>query len=138
MKPYSQDLRERIGRALDTVEHSQPKIAERFGVSLSFVEKLKRRIRDTGSCAALPHAGGRDRTLKDEAERIRAEVAKQADVTLSELCERVEQASGTQSSPSMMGRELQRLQLRRKKSLFTTANGIRRQSSRSGKTTSSR
>ena len=137
MKPYSQDLRDRIGTALDVAERSQPKIAEQFGVSLSFVEKLKRRIRESGSCAALPHAGGRDRGLKDEAELIRAEVAKQPDVTLGELCERVEHASGTPSSPSMMWRELQRLRLRRKKSPFTTANGIRRPSSRSEPTMSS-
>ena len=59
MRAYSQDLRERIIAALEANEQSQPEIAERFGVSVSTVEKLWKRWRSTGQCAALPHAGGR-------------------------------------------------------------------------------
>src|SRR2546429_6623145 len=64
MKPYSQDLRERIIRAVAAREGSQAAIAQRFEVSRSFVEKLWQRWRDTGRCAALPHAGGRQRSLR--------------------------------------------------------------------------
>jgi hypothetical protein len=46
---------------------------------------------------------------------IRAEVRKQPDVTVVELCARVEAATGVTASPSMMSRELQRLNLPRKK-----------------------
>ena len=130
MRPYSQDLRERIIAALEANEQTQPEIAERFGVSVSTVEKLWKRWRSTGLCAALPHAGGRRRVLQDVAERIRAEVMRQRDATLSELCERVEQAGGVASSPSMMCRELHRLDLPRKKSRSTIANGIRSGSKR--------
>jgi len=52
-------LRERIIAALEANEQTQPEIAERFGVSVSTVEKLWKRWRSTGLCAALPHAGGR-------------------------------------------------------------------------------
>jgi transposase len=44
MRPYSQDLREKIIRALEAVE-TQEEVADRFSVSLSLVEKLWRRWR---------------------------------------------------------------------------------------------
>jgi transposase len=84
---------------------------------------LSARVRNTGSCAARPHAGGRSRSLAPYATWLRAEVARQPDVTLDELCERAYQAHGVSASPSMMCRELQRLRLPRKKSRSTIANG---------------
>jgi transposase len=39
MKPYSQDLRERVIRAVAAREESQAKIADRFTGSRSFVER---------------------------------------------------------------------------------------------------
>ena len=127
MNPYSQDLRERIIADLEAGQDSQPEIAENFGVSLSFVEKLWHRWRQTGSCAALAKAGGNQRTLQDDEALIRAEVAKQPDVSLTELCQRVAEAGGATASPSMMCRELQRLNLPRKKSLSTTASATPRE-----------
>jgi transposase len=125
MKAYSQDLRDRVADALEVGELSQRAIAQRFGVSRPFVERLSARLRETGSCAALPHAGGRTRTLAPYATWLRAEVARQPDVTLDELCERVQHAHGVQVNRSMMCRELQRLDLPRKKSRSMTASGRR-------------
>jgi transposase len=113
--PYSQDLRKRVVAAAESGEHSQAKVAAMFGLSLSTVEKWLRRQRATGDCAALPHGGGRQRALQADAKRIETIVAKQPDVTLAELCERVAKAGGAQASRSAMGREVQRLRLRRKK-----------------------
>jgi transposase len=127
MKPYSQDLRERLIAALEADQDSQPEIAENFGVSLSFVEKLWHRWRQTGSCAALAKAGGKQRTLQEDESRIRAAVAKQPDVSLTELCQRVAAAGGARASPSMMCRELQQLNLPRKKRPSMTQRGIRRE-----------
>jgi transposase len=118
MRAYSQDLRERIIRALEVQEEAQTEIAERFAVSLSFVEKLWRRWRRTGSAAALPHAGGRSRKLQALEGLLRAEVSDTPDITLATLCERVEDLKGVQVSPKTMCVELQRLQLPRKKSRF--------------------
>lgn len=119
MRPYSQDLRQRIVEALEADEETQPEIADRFGVSLSFVEKLWHRWRKTGSCAALPHGGGPKRALADDQALIREEVARQPDASLTELCQRVAQAGGAFASPSMMWREIKRLKLPRKKSRST-------------------
>jgi transposase len=115
MKAYSQDLRDRVVAALKSHTMTRERVAQTFGVSRSFAQKLLRRWRTTGSAMALPHGGGRPRTLARDTARIRAEVKRQPDATLAELCERVEQAGGHASRPNMMCRELQRLDLRRKK-----------------------
>lgn len=123
MRAYSQDLRERIIRALEAGQESQPEIAARSSVSLSFVEKLWLRWRTSGTCAARPHAGGRRRSLQAAEALIRRQVADQPDVTLSELCERVAAQGAPAVSLKTMCLELQRLTLPRKKSRSTTANG---------------
>jgi transposase len=120
MKPHSKDLRRRIVEALEAGEDTQPEIADRFQVSLSFVEKLWHKWRKTGDYAAKPRAGGRKRTLSSDVARIQAELATQPDATLAELCERVAQRGGATASTSMMCREVARLNLPRKKSHSTT------------------
>jgi transposase len=131
MRPYSQDLRDRAVAAYEAGEGSEAAVAARFGLHKSTLEKWLYRKRDTGSCAALPHASGPARTLQACDEFIRTEVKKQPDVSLAELCERVEAARGISASVSMMCRELQRLDLPRKKSRSTTASATRRASSSS-------
>ena len=125
MKPISNDLRRRIIEAIQENEESQPEIAERFAVSLSFVEKLWHRFRVTGSYEPLPHAGGRARLLKDDEELIRAEVKAQADITLAELTEKIATATGKAAVSQMtMSEELRRLNLPRKKSWFMLVSAI--------------
>jgi transposase len=59
MKPYSEDLRTWIIEAIDQHEGSLRQIARRFRLSLSFIERLLRRRRQTGSLRLKPHGGGR-------------------------------------------------------------------------------
>lgn len=125
MKAYWQDLRERIVGALEAQQDSQGEMAERYGVSLSFVEKLWRRWRTTGSCAALPHGGGGQRSLQGQEEVLREAVGTEPDITLAELCEEVEQRGGVRVSLKTMCVELQRLKLPRKKSRFMPASVTR-------------
>jgi transposase len=124
MKAYSQDLRERVIAAVEAGQQSRPEIAEIFEVSESTIDKWVKRWRDTGSVAALPFGGGRQRTLKECTSIIRAEVKRQPDVTLDELCERVATQTGVSASRSMMSRELLVLALPRKKSRSTTVPRI--------------
>jgi transposase len=126
MKPYSQDLRERILAAVKDTKLSQAKIAKAFKISQSTLEKWLQRWRDTHTYAALPHGGGHTLVLRNCETFIRTEVKKQPDITLAELCARVAQVKGIRASPSMMCRELRRLNLPRKKSHFTIANARRR------------
>jgi transposase len=126
MKPYSQDLRERILAAVKETNLSQAKIAKAFKISPSTLEKWLQRWRDTGNYAALPHGGGHTPVLRDCETFIRTQVKKQPDLTLDELCAQVAEAQGIRASPSMMCRELRLLNLPRKKSHFTIANARRR------------
>ena len=119
MKPYSQDLRERAISALDAGE-TQAAVAERYEIHKSTLEKWWYRYQATGSCAAKPHRSGPQRKLKPCEAFIREEVNKQPDVTLEELCARVAKEKGIIASESIMCRELQILELPRKKSPFTT------------------
>jgi transposase len=115
MIPYSQDLRERIITALEADVDTRQDLADTYGVSRSYVQKVWRGWRDTGQRAARPHGGGRRRTLAAYVEQIRAEVEQQPDVALAELCERLARGHNLRASRSMMCRELQRLNLPRKK-----------------------
>jgi transposase len=123
---YSQDLRERVIAAVRAKRQSLAQIAQTFGVSEATVDNWARRWRESGGVAALAWAGGVKRHLRECGAAIRAAVRKQPDATLQELCERVEAVTGIRSNPSMMCRELQRLDLPRKKRRSTTANATRR------------
>jgi transposase len=65
------------------------------------------------------------RTLHACDDFIRAEVKRHPDATLDELCARVQEDRSVSASPSMMCRELQHLDLPRKKSRSTTASARR-------------
>jgi transposase len=113
---YSTDLREKIVRAYDEGLGSQRAIAELFGVSRSFVEKLLHRRRTTGEITALPHGGGRTALCQArELELVRRLIKQQPDATLDELCEVVEHKRRVRVSRPTMSRALRRLDLPRKK-----------------------
>jgi transposase len=125
MKPYSQDLRERVIAALEAGDETQSEIAARFAISLSTLEKWWARWQTTDSCAALPITHGPSRTLEICEAAIEAEMAKQPDATLAELCARILKTQKVKASWSMMCRTLQGLELGRKKSHSTIVNAIR-------------
>jgi transposase len=123
MKAFSQDIRERIIQAIQQNEETQDEIARHYKVSLSFLEKLWRRWRDSASCAAKPHAGGAVRHLQEHAVTLRAAITKQPDATLPELGACVVAANGPAVSTATLCRELQRLDLPLKKSRCTRTSG---------------
>jgi transposase len=123
---YSLDLRKRVIAAVRARQQSLSQIARTFGVSESTVDKWAKRWRETRQVAGRPWAGGKKRSLRTCAAAIRAEVRQQPDATLEELCERVAVATGVKATRSMMSRELQRLNLPRKKRVSTTASAPRR------------
>ncbi len=106
MKPYSQDLRDRVVQDVDCGVCSQTEAAVKYSVSLSFVQKLMKRVRETGSPAAKQASGGVKRRLAEAEKLIRTAVQYNPDVTLKGLCEQVEGELGMWSDESMMSREL--------------------------------
>lgn len=136
MAAYSLDLRQRILRAWERRFGSQRTIADVFGVSLAFVEKVLRQHRTTGNIAPKPHAGGQKPRLDAAAQAmIRRLVREHPDATLHELGAEVAAETGVQVSVATMCRVLQRLGLPRKKSRSTPASATPRASNRPVKTT---
>ena len=128
---YSTDLREKIVRAVDEGVGSQRMIAELFGVSRSFVEKLLARRRQTGSIAARAHGGGRKPAYAaEQMHAVRRLVEAQPDATLDELRERVARDEHVSVSRATMGRVVLRLGLVRKKSRFTPPSATPRASAK--------
>src|SRR5688500_20121165 len=85
MEAYSIDLRERVVAAVDEAVETRAEIAERFGVSTSFIRKLLRRRRETGSIAPKPHAGGGVSSLSpQDLERVWTLGEHRPDATLDE------------------------------------------------------
>ena len=116
MKAYSLDLRRKIVESYDRGDQTQRGVAERFGVSLSFVEKLFRRRRTTGEIAPLPHGGGINPRLdKDALESLRVLVKEQPDAILAELCDEINEQRGIRVSAPTMCTALKKLGLGRKK-----------------------
>lgn len=112
MRPYSMDLRQRVAAAIEHGEGSLRQIARRFCVSLSFVVRLLRHHRQTGTLQPKPHGGGHPPALDQEGlERLRDLVRKQPDATLDELRQRV----GVPCSRMALWRALEKLKLPRKK-----------------------
>lgn len=116
MRPYSEDLRRKILAACDDGACTRREVAELFHVSVAFVHTVLRRWRETGQVAARPHARGRQAALSDATlAQVRGWLATQPDLTLRELCERLQRPPGLLVSVPTMCRAVQRLQLPRKK-----------------------
>ena len=114
--PYSTDLRQRVIDAYKAKEGSLRQLADRFKVSLSFVQRLICRNRYTGQVTPKPHAGGAIAKITvEDLPKVQQLVDEQPDAILSELCERLAKHSGIQVSVPTMHRAVQRLELSTKK-----------------------
>jgi len=114
MKPISRDLRERVLTALEE-DSSSLRVAARFGVSGSFVRKLRLRIQRGGSIEA-EHGGGRERIVVDEhADAVREIVREKPDATLNEIRRKLKKRTGLRVSEPTMSRTLRRLGLTQKR-----------------------
>lgn len=129
MEAYSLDLRRRICAACDEGLETREEVAERFGVSRSFVQKLLRRRREQRTIAAKPHGGGPAPALNDQdRQRLRELVNHKPDATLAELCRSLheQQPRAVHVSVATMCRALKALRLVLKKRRCTPASVTRR------------
>jgi transposase len=139
MAAYSIDLRQKILRAWERRLGSQHTIADIFGVSLAFVEKVLRQHRTTGNIAPKPQAGGQKPLLGAPAQAVvQRLMGANPDATLEELCTGVAAETGVRVSVPTMCRVLQRLGLPRKKSRSTPVSVIRHASSKRARITARR
>lgn len=119
MKAYSVDLRTRIVEAVDRQVGSQGEVAALFGVSRTWVKKLLRQRRETGSVAPKPHGGGqRPKVEAKKGEAVRAYIMEgKNDASLEEVQAYIARRWKLGVSQATVSRLLARLGLPRKKNL---------------------
>lgn len=88
MQAYSQDLRERVLRAIERGDRPTS-IAARFEVSREWVYQVKDRFNKEGSRHSFQIGGHRKSRLAPIEDQIRAWIKEEADITLCELCARI-------------------------------------------------
>jgi transposase len=108
---YSADLRARVLAA----GGSARTVAERFGVSVSYVIKARQRRDTTGETGARPQRSHTPRLLAPLHDAIAAHVARHPDATLDELRAWLGATHGITPSMGLMWNTLVRLELTLKK-----------------------
>ena len=118
MKAYSLDLRQKI---IDTYlggKISQRQMAKRFGVAVSFVEKLLKKYRETGNIAPKVRQQQTPRKLNQEQLNVLAAiVSEHNDATLEELRILLKQQTGVLIGRSTLDRMLGLLEITLKKNI---------------------
>ena len=107
MAALSLDLRRRIlDAALADGAAPEAAVAERFGVSRSLVQKLKRRWRSHGTAEPVGHRGGAPRKLSDGDRAALVAWADGADATGEELAARLAAERGVHVTVRTVNRVL--------------------------------
>jgi len=132
MKPYSIDLREKVINAYQSGNISVRKLAVNFGVGKAFVQKMLRQYQEQGHVNPGKQGTRKKAILADSSTELIALVEKYPDATLAEYCEYWLEEQGQLVSSSMMCRELQKLNLTRKKKQFGAVRQLPIESSYSG------
>ena len=114
MKPYSLDLRERVVSAIEKGDSSFRKVAQRFAVSQTCVERWVIQKRTEGHVVPRKQGGSVSAVMAHKAQ-LMAIFEKRTDATLAEYCELLFDETGLWVSLSTMCRTFQRLNLPRKK-----------------------
>ena len=112
-KPYSDDLRERVVRAVEQGS-SRHGVAGHFDVSVSFVVKLMQRFRATGSFKPGDFGGHREPKLARHEAVVRELVDQTPSATLLELKKKLSER-GVEVGKSSIARFLKRLRISFKK-----------------------
>ena len=88
MQAYSQDLRDRVLRAVARGERPTD-IAKRFEVSRVWVYQVAQRYRSSGERSSLRVGGYRRSRVAPLEATLRGWIKAEPDLTLAELCERI-------------------------------------------------
>jgi transposase len=125
---YSDDLRRKFFEAYQRGDGSLAVLAERFGVSLGWAEKLMRALRATGSVERTRGGkrGPASKLTPELRERMAAWIQTQPDLTLVELQLRMWEDHDLEVSLSRLWTVLGEMGLRLKKSRSTPPSRTRR------------
>lgn len=116
MKAYSLDLRQKIVDTYVESNISQRQLAERFRVALSFIEKLLKQDRETGTIAPKVRTEETPSKLSaEQLEVLQQLVAANNDATLEELRTLLHHQTGVLIGRSTVDRMVQKLNITVKK-----------------------
>lgn len=120
MQPYSIDFRQKIIEIYEQENISIRKLAQRFQVAKSFIQKLLKQYRETGKLNPQTPGGSPPRKLQSEQLITLIEIIESNnDATLEELCELLEKKIKVRVSRATMGRITTQLNYSVKKKLCT-------------------
>lgn len=123
-KAYSLDLRQKIIEAYTRGGISQRGLANQFGVAKSFIQKLLKQYRETGSIAPKVRVEQTPPKLNDEHRAILADIVEaNNDATLAELSEQVYARTGIRVGTTTMHTTLKRMGLSVKKNALPRPQG---------------
>ena len=129
-RAYEDDLRRKLLEARARGDAGLKKLALRFGVSHSWAQKVVRQSKLTGQPERVRHRPGPRSRMSDEiAAYMRQQVAQRADLTLSELQQRLMSEKGVRFSIGRLWQLLRQLGLRLKKSRSTPPSATRKPTS---------
>ena len=131
MQAYSQDLRERVLRALDCGDRPTA-IARRFEVSRVWVYQVRDREQQTGQRTSFPLGGHRRSRLAEKEQALRAWIAAEPDLTLAELQKRLAQ-QGVTSKIGALWHQLNKWNLTFKKNSARQRARTRRRAGRAAR-----
>lgn len=121
MKAYSIDLREKIVKAYEQGDTSIRKVADRFGVAKSFVQKLLSMNKSQGHVKPRQQGGVMKGELDGYSDQLAAMIEQYPDATLLEYCEYWGTTYKNWLSTSTMCRALQKQKLTLKKRHYAAA-----------------
>jgi len=126
MKAYSLDFRCVVINAYESGDGTIAEVAEQFRVGTAFGKKGLR-LHRAGKSLVPNHGGGAQAQLTADArDKLRGAVASRPDATLGELQAGLSSRGKVEVSKPTVCRELQRLELPRKKRASSPANAMSR------------
>lgn len=126
MKAYSLDFRQKIIDTYLEDKISQRQLAERFKVALSFIQKLLKQYRETGSISPKIRIEQTPPKLNEQQLNILKEIVEtNNDATLAEIRSQLEQRTGVLIGRSTVDRMLNMMEINVKKNIarFRKRNG---------------
>ena len=114
MKPIDDQTRKNIIAAKERTEN-RGAIARWLNVSISAIDKIWKRYKETDSFLPKPYTGRQSSTSKETDDKIRETIKNKPDMTLEELIDEL----SLNLSPSGLHRKLQRMGLTYKKNAFS-------------------
>jgi transposase len=110
MKPHSIEFRQKIIEVHEKEGISIRKLAERFCVAKSFIQKIVKQYKETGDICPQPQGGSPKPKLNQEQLIDLVEIIEvNNDATLEELCDLLEEKVQVRVSRATMGRITQKL-----------------------------